>query len=765
MNGLVSLDLFDFGILLQALSNNLKVGVLAVRSEGRAKYLEIDRNKLIRVLVKKPRVSMEKVLWNYRAVEKAPLRQAIEAVEKDPSEGPLARWLVSRGVTTPAQVRRAAIYQAVEEVLEIFYWKNVGFEFYGAEDRRVQEDPTLVAVGEPVDVDSLLLQCTKIIDDIAKFNEVTPSLRDVYELQIPSLESLERLVPDPIEREFILLIDGVRDMREVLRDMRLNRYDALECFYRFRTRGWLRPKNSFELLMLAENRRGEFPPEKRARVLERVNELGVEGFQIVLPLAEVYEQIGATDKAAQLFARQAQRCREAKDAAGAVQAVRRAVKLMPDDLDLRDLEVTILEEAGSTADAAAALLSVASLRASRGNVPGARASARRAVRLAPAEASAWKLLADLDEQTGRKRRSAYAHRRAGDALHAAGQLDAAIDRYRRAQTLCPGGWSVRFRLAELLQRTGRGDLAIQALSEQIGFVLGATGWNDPSARLGQLRRIEARFRESGGLASSAATQLGRAYAQIGERDLAVSFFRECAETLTRAGRHRGAVAALDEILEIDPSDHAARRLLARAHVASGDGTRALSHLRRLSGYFMSVSRFHDAREAYEEMLRVDPACPDAHRGLARALLYLNETDRAAEHYHRVGLIYRGYGQPAEAAPYLREAVERRPADAELLEEYCELLLGTGKTDEALRALSALVDVRMAQGSPARAAIALTRILEIDQRYPGARAILQEAARQLLRLAEDSEEISAEEGRRLMEEARAVAAASGPASKS
>ena len=50
---------------------------------------------------------------------------------------------------------------------------------------------------------------------------------------------------------------------------------------------------------------------------------------------------------------------------------------------------------------------------------------------------------------------------------------------------------------------------------------------------------------------------------------------------------------------------------------------------------------------------------------------------------------------------------------------------------------------MAQGSPARAAIALTRILELDPRHPGAKQILQEASRQLARLAEESEEIGAD----------------------
>ena len=55
-----SLRLLDFGVLLQALSNNLKVGVLAVRSGKREKFLHLDRTNLRCVYTVRPRVSLQK---------------------------------------------------------------------------------------------------------------------------------------------------------------------------------------------------------------------------------------------------------------------------------------------------------------------------------------------------------------------------------------------------------------------------------------------------------------------------------------------------------------------------------------------------------------------------------------------------------------------------------------------------------------------------------------------------------------------------------
>src|SRR5204863_8870844 len=130
-------------------------------------------------------------------------------------------------------------------------------------------------------------------------------------------------------------------------------FEVLEFFYRFRQQGWIRPKNAFELLMLAENRKREFSLDKRARVYERVNELGVEGFEVLMPLAETYEELGAADKAASLFARNARKCLETNDLKGALSAVLRATKLQPDDPALREFEIDVLVRSGKSAEASA----------------------------------------------------------------------------------------------------------------------------------------------------------------------------------------------------------------------------------------------------------------------------------------------------------------------------------------------------------------------------------------------------------------------------
>ncbi len=743
MRGLASLDLFDFGVLLQALSTNLKVGVLAVRSKGREKFLHMSRDKLLRIYTQTPKVSLVRVLYNLRAADRAVMQRAALEVRANGKLGPLWQYLIHTGTCTPEKVADARRYQMLEEILEVFYWKDVGFEFYPESGVDYLRKQGLDAVGTSWRMEEMLLRCTKTIDDIALFNSVTPSLRDVYELQFDSMETLEQRVPDPAMREFLLLIDGVRDMREVLKAMRMNRYDVLQLFYEFRKQGWIRPKNGFELLMLAENRRGGFSVAKRSRLLERVDQLGVEGFDVLVALAEAYEELNAPRKATATYVRHARRCLDADDSVHALSAVERAIAISPTDPELRRLEIDALSRAEKSAETGEAYRALADILRRQEKLDEAREALEQATLVHPAHGETWRELAEVFASSGRPRLGASRMRTAAEVFQNAGQTEIALDCYRRAVVLNPRGWAERALLVDCLEQCGRHDVAISELGRAVAYAMLELTDESNNTRVGYLERVEERLRELGGMASSTATELARGYVSCGAHDRADDLLRANAAALAAAGRHRSAILAYTELLDRHADDHDLRRDLARAHRARGDRDRALGQLRRVGTKLMAKKDYDPARQIFEEMLAVDPTCLDAHCGLAQTLLYLDEDERASIHYHRVGLLHRGCGRAEDAIPYLREAVDRRPEDADLLAEYCELLLNTTRRDETLEGLSRLVELHMAHGRPGRASIALTRILAIDAEYPRAREILQGAATQLLRLAEDQEAIVAE----------------------
>jgi len=286
-----------------------------------------------------------------------------------------------------------------------------------------------------------------------------------------------------------------------------------------------------------------------------------------------------------------------------------------------------------------------------------------------------------------------------------------------------------------LHQSGHTDVAVQELSELVGLLDRGNAIPDDARRGAKLLEVEHSLLAIGGMASSAAQRLGTAFLHSEAKERAERLFAASALALSAAGRHRTAIESYSELVELRPNDLDVRRAMARCHAAMGDRNRALAQLRRAGARYEERGEWAGATETYEEMLEIDSSSLDAHRSLAMALHHAGEQPLAAEHFHRAALLHRADGRRDEAVPFLRDAVALRPADADLLAEYCELLGTAGEEKrELLSSLSALVELRMRSGEPARAAVALMRILSIDAEFPTARDLLRTAAAALLNTA-------------------------------
>ncbi|MHC4858527.1 MAG: DUF4388 domain-containing protein, partial [Planctomycetota bacterium] len=337
MTGLSSLDLFDFGGLLQALAQSLRVGTLRVKSGSKEKYIYLNRGQVEAVYTPRSMYRVGRILYNMRALELDELREVLEDQQSGSANGQLGEILLERKLINEDDLQAALRYQVIEEIIEIFYWKDVSYEFFsGSPEETIDERiRNYTRVGGSQDASGMLLQVTKILDDVEQFNRIAPSLKDVYEV----VEDVEDL-PSAQERpehvtSLLMLIDGQRDVGEVLREMRMNRFDVMESFCSLRHEGVIRPKNSFELFMLAENLRDTLPADKRCRIYERVAELGVDGFDVTVRLAETYEELSENEKASECYLEHAKMLLEIGDLDSAEPAAGRAVSLNPRSTESR----------------------------------------------------------------------------------------------------------------------------------------------------------------------------------------------------------------------------------------------------------------------------------------------------------------------------------------------------------------------------------------------------------------------------------------------
>jgi tetratricopeptide (TPR) repeat protein len=751
VEGLASLSLFDIGVLLQALASGSKVGVLEVKGRAGETYLHVHRGTLKRAYSARPRAPLVDVLYEQRAAEMDDLRKAAAEVRAAPKMGPLWQYLVERGVCSSGAVAAARRHQLLEELVSLFAWDDATFAFYPEDTADRLRADGLEALGEPQPLDRLLVRCAKIVDDLAKFEGVNPSQDDVFELAPRVLDHMDEIARARSHREFVELVDGVRSMSEVVAEMRLNRYDVLQLFYDFRQKGWIRPRNALELVALVESRGDALSLRKRAQLLERADQLGAADWMDVLPhIARAHDDLGELEKGARCWVRHAQRRFDEGELDDALESVSNAVRVLPNDLEARTLQVDVLERLGRDGEAADVYRVIAGIRRRQEDLPGARLAIESSAELNPQMIEAYREWADVLLKEGCPLGAARKIRRAGDLLLGARELDAALECYWEAKALAPDSWAIRYRLVEILDAGGREGQAMQEIGHLVGALVRRLQNRTAPPPLGRLRHVEELIRRIGGLASSAAYQLGRAYVQLGEVESGEKLLRETARSMAQAKRLRSAVEIYTELLEIAPQDKGLRLELAKAWQELGSRDRALGQLRRVGAALMHEGDYAVARAVYVEMLEVDPGCLDAHRNLALALLYLGETDLACLHFRRVGMLHRASGRAEYAVPLLREAVERNPDDAALLEEYTELLLVAEGTEAALPALAQLVSVHAHHDAPISAAVALLRLLDLDPTHPERERLLHVTADGLRRHARDGNGAVPEMARELIE---------------
>lgn len=116
--------------------------------------------------------------------------------------------------------------------------------------------------------------------------------------------------------------------------------------------------------------------------------------------------------------------------------------------------------------------------------------------------------------------------------------------------------------------------------------------------------------------------------------------------------------------------------------------------RLLGRSLADLARWDEALEAYREALRLQPEDAEAVLNVGLALLY-------------------GLNRPAEAEPYLRQAVAARPAEAVFHLQHAIALNATSRHDEALQEFKAALalDVTVLDQRPAAQAAYLASLRE------------------------------------------------------
>jgi tetratricopeptide (TPR) repeat protein len=274
----------------------------------------------------------------------------------------------------------------------------------------------------------------------------------------------------------------------------------------------------------------------------------------------------------------------------------------------------------------------------------------------------------------------------GYSYDQAGEIDKAIEAYRRALTRESDHFEIRRRLADALLRAERYD---EAIVEYQAIIDADPGDAEAYLRLSQLFRFQRRFAEA-----RATLQKAK---KAAPDNLEIGFNEALLHEAE--GNYDAAVAVLSD-------------MLARMTKASGDYNPREQHgrsvvLERLGATYRRMEQFDEGAKVFEMMLALNEDA--ARRGYAQI----------AETYRQARL----YDQGIEA---LRQARERFPDDRDFVVQLAMLTSESGALEPAAELLRSLLDEGGDPDLDRQVHMALAQIFERHKRWPDAEAAINDA---------------------------------------
>lgn len=433
-----------------------------------------------------------------------------------------------------------------------------------------------------------------------------------------------------------------------------------------------------------------------------------------------------------------------RDAIDALQALAGA---MPEDTNVIERLFACHRATNNAASARAMQERLVSLYLKEGDRTAARTILDEMLVVQPDNRDALRQYAEL-ALLDRDNESAITHfRTLAQLCERRGDVEGAVDAYRRMVAAAPDSTRIVFEHCDLLKRLDRRGEAIAALASAMSVLRqerNLLGLKDVLIEGLRLAPEHPDF-----LLACAWT-----LDELGESDKAMEKRLAGCRALIHAGQASSAEEELKRVLEKHPKLTGAKELLADALAARGKKDDAAHELSELAALLADTKRFSRCREVLERLVALDPYDGDALARLAEACEAIGDADAIVAARARLVQVHRARRRYPEAAEHVRRILELKPDAVEFHVELVELLRLAGDADGCVRAARTLARLHEDARNPAaeRAILddivaqrprdfeARERLLEVLRAQDGASESLMQAIDQYIGVCEAEGEI-------------------------
>jgi tetratricopeptide (TPR) repeat protein len=217
--------------VLQLLALGQKTGCLSIADRSNFGYIYFDRGRICYASIVNRRDRLGEILAKHELITPEQLDAAIHRQQRE-RDKKLGEILVAMNIISQPDLERYMRMQIEEAVYYLFTWTQGTFNFEA--DVRPEQQDFLVSINP----ESLLLEGARRVDEWSLIEKKIPSFDLIFGVDRDRLDISDATLTDTQQR-LLPLLDGVRDVNQVIEDSGLGEFEIGKALYGLITAGFV----------------------------------------------------------------------------------------------------------------------------------------------------------------------------------------------------------------------------------------------------------------------------------------------------------------------------------------------------------------------------------------------------------------------------------------------------------------------------------------------------------------------------------------------
>ncbi|HYX82744.1 MAG TPA: DUF4388 domain-containing protein, partial [Gemmatimonadales bacterium] len=217
--------------VLQLLALGQKTGCLSIADRSNFGYIYFDKGRICYASIVNRRDRLGDILVKHEKITQEQLDAAIHRQSRE-RDKKLGEILVMQNVLTQQELERYMRMQIEESVYYLFTWTQGTFNFEA--DVRPEQQDFLVSINP----ESLLLEGARRVDEWGLIEKKIPSFDLIFLVDRDRLAISDAKLTE-IQERLLALLDGSRDVNQVIEDSGLGEFEVGKALYGLVTAGFL----------------------------------------------------------------------------------------------------------------------------------------------------------------------------------------------------------------------------------------------------------------------------------------------------------------------------------------------------------------------------------------------------------------------------------------------------------------------------------------------------------------------------------------------